>query len=121
MRGQVLTLDVVFALFVVVSTVVFLAGFGYEYDELRVLALERKATDAVIFLYEECGGLGEGEIEGEKMRSLLGLSEAGGIEVSVWGNVWSAGEKDGLRAEKYFIAANVNQTEFEVGKVVVWE
>ena len=120
-RAQVLTLDVVFALFIVIATILFLAGFGQDYPELKSLAMERKATDAVLFLYEECyGGLQAGEMESRDLRRLLKGIEGNGVEVNVWGKSWFEGEKSGWKIEKSFIVADVNQTNWEVGKVAVW-
>lgn len=125
MKGQIFTFDVLFGFFILVFTILFLQLIDADVSMLEELALERKATDFVRFLYVEkmgelalgveVGGLDEGDL-----REGIGKVGASGVEFEDGGIVWGAGEREGRFRRKYLLAPVFNSSEVRVVRIDVW-
>lgn len=120
MRGQIFTFDALFALFILIFAMLALGMVKVDRSALEELALERKATDFVRFLYldkeaEMVLGLEEGDLAAgvRKVGNRGAVWEDGGIVVEV-------GERPARFRSKYLLVPVFNSTEFRVVKLDVW-
>ena len=126
MRGQV-TFDAVFALFLVVFALLFLSVSVEPAEDYKVLEINRKITDLVLFIVEDesLAPIAEGnyteisEVK-KKLSHLKNKLELDGIEVNVKGTKIRVGTERELKISKKIIIPAYDSQEFIIGEVSVW-
>ncbi len=131
-RGQAVTFDAVFALFIVIISFIYLTFLlsDTESPEMDRLRLERKSADAVsIILDAELGGLAKiaegdpSEIQSINMlmAELTGKMGLSGMRVSVGAVKMQAGQSTNYGISKRVMVPAYNSTEFFGGEIIVWQ
>lgn len=131
MRGQAVTLDAVFSLFMVILSFIYLTFLisDTESPEIDRLRLERKSADAVaIVLDARLGSLkkiAEGNNEDlQQINSLLAelkeKQELSGIRLTVGAFKAQAGQSTDYGIARRILVPAYNSTEFIGGEIIVW-
>jgi len=131
MKGQAVTLDAVFSLFIVILSFVYLTFIISDTDspEMERLALERKSEDAVAIVLDarldSLKKIAEGNNEDlQKINALLSelkeKQELSGIRLSVGAFKTQAGQSTDYGVARRIIVPAYNSTEFIGGEIIVW-